>query len=67
MKAKDLRNQEVSELDFQLKEMRQRIFDLRFKASDGISDTKELRRLRRDVARILTVKGDRERQPKEKA
>jgi len=38
------------------------MFELRFKVtSEEISDTKELKRLRRDVARILTVQGERKR------
>lgn len=62
MKIADVRSQEDSELDFLLQEKRKRIFDLRFKAvSEEISDTKEVMRLRRDVARILTIQGERAR------
>ncbi|MBL8841647.1 MAG: 50S ribosomal protein L29 [Planctomycetes bacterium] len=62
MKIGELRTQEAAELDFLLKEKRKRMFDLRFKAaSEEISDTKELVRLRRDVARILTIQGERAR------
>ena len=62
MKIADLRTQEAAELDFLLKEKRKRVFDLRFKAaSEEISDTKEQVRLRRDIARILTIQGDRVR------
>ena len=62
MKAKELRTQDVADLAFQLKEARKRMFELRFKvAHEEISDTKELMRLRRDVARILTIQGERKR------
>ncbi len=62
MKIADLRTQEAAELDFLLKEKRKRVFDLRFKAaSEEISDTKEVVRLRRDIARILTIQGERSR------
>ena len=64
----DLRTADAAELDFQLKEARQRIFDLRFKAaSEEIADNKELSRLKRDVARILTIQNERRRASAEKA
>jgi len=62
MKVDEMRTQDEKELALQLKQARQRMFDLRFKiASEEISDTKELKRLRRDVARILTIQGERRR------
>jgi large subunit ribosomal protein L29 len=62
VKIGEIRTQEEKELALQLKQARQRIFDLRFKVvSEEISDTKELMRLRRDVARILTIQGERKR------
>lgn len=62
MKIGDLRTQDDAELAFLFKEKRKRLFELRFKAaSEEISDTKEQVRLRRDIARILTIQGDRVR------
>ncbi|MBM4013370.1 MAG: 50S ribosomal protein L29 [Planctomycetes bacterium] len=62
MKIGDLLTQDDAELAFLLKEKRKRLFDLRFKAaSEGLSDTKEPVRLRRDIARILTIQGGRVR------
>ena len=59
-KIADIRTQEAAELEFQLKEHRKRIFELRFKAaSEEIADNKELQRRRRDVARILTIQNER--------
>ena len=61
MKIGELRTQDEAELTFLLKEKRKRLFELRFKASEGLSDTKEPVRLRRDIARILTIQGERAR------
>lgn len=62
MKAAEWRGQEESELSFQLKELRKRLFELRFReASEEIQDTKEVRKIRRDIARILTIQGERAR------
>jgi len=56
------RSHEDSELLFQLKEQRKRLFELRFKqSSEEIQDTKEVQRVRRDIARILTVQNERRR------
>ena len=60
MRASVWRSQETSELQFQLKELRKRLFELRFKsASEEIADTKEMHRVRRDIARILTIERER--------
>jgi len=62
VRMQELLTQESAELEFQLKEMRKRMFDLRFKAtSEEVADNKELSRLRRGVARILTVQNQRKR------
>ncbi len=63
MRAVEWRSQEPSELEFQLKERRKRLFDLRFKgASEEIQNTKEVQRVRRDIARILTIQNERRRE-----
>jgi ribosomal protein L29 len=62
VKIGELRTQDDAELAFLLKEKRKRLFELRFKAaSEGLADTKEPMRLRRDIARILMVQGTRVR------
>ena len=61
MKNSELRTQDEAEFQFLLKEKRKRIFDLRFKASEELADTKEVRRLRREIARILTIQNERKR------
>jgi large subunit ribosomal protein L29 len=61
MRATEWRSQEDSEQTFQLQELRKRLFELRFKgSSEEISDTKELVRVRRDIARLLTLQRERE-------
>ncbi len=68
MKASEWRSHEPSELDFQLKELRKRLFELRFKqASEEIQDTKEVQKTRRDIARILTIQNERRIAAKEQA
>jgi len=62
MKAAEWRSQEESELVFQLGELKKRLFELRFKqASEEIQDTKEVQKIRRDIARIHTIRRERER------
>jgi large subunit ribosomal protein L29 len=56
----EMRTAEAAELEYQLREARKRMFELRFKAaSEEIADNKELSRLRRDVARMLTILNER--------
>ena len=62
MNVNEWRSHEDSELEFQLKEQRKRLFELRFKQSaDEIQDTKEVQKVRRDIARILTIQNERRR------
>ena len=66
MRATEWRSQEDSELVFQLKELRRRLFELRFKtASEEMGDTKEVHKIRRDIARILTIQRERQLQQRE--
>ena len=65
MKAAHWRGQEDAELAFQLKELRKRLFELRFRqASEEIQDTKEVQKVRRDIARILTIQNERASTPR---
>jgi large subunit ribosomal protein L29 len=59
MKMSDLRKQSVKELAEQLTEIKREQFNLRMqKASGQVSKTHEIRRARRDAARILTALGE---------
>ncbi len=61
MKAKDLRDLTDEELENQLADRRRELFNLRFQAATGaLENTGRLKLARRDVARILSVRRERE-------
>ncbi|NNJ24177.1 50S ribosomal protein L29 [Alienimonas chondri] len=60
--ASELREMSVEELGHQLNSTRQELFRLRFQAStEKLEAPSNLKKLRRDVARILTIRHERER------
>lgn len=60
--ASELREMSVEELGHQLSSTRQELFRLRFQAStEKLEAPSNLKKLRRDVARILTVRHERQR------
>ncbi len=60
MKAEDLRQKSEDELDEQLQDLQKEAFNLRFqKASGQLENTARVREVRRDVARIKTLLGER--------
>jgi len=60
LKARELRGLTDEELEEKLGESRQELFKIRFQAATGALDsTARLRRARRDIARILTIKHER--------
>ena len=62
MKAQDLRAQTGDQLQEQLTQLRKERFNLRFqKATGQLEGTGRVRQVRRDIARILTVLGERAR------
>ncbi len=61
MQAKQLRDMDDKELQKQLDELRKDLFGLRFSNATGeLDDTARLGRVRRDLARTLTVTRERE-------
>ena len=61
MRARDLRDLTDDELDLKLHESRQELFHLRFQsATGGLEDSSRLRLTRREIARILSVRNERE-------
>ncbi|MDQ3875143.1 MAG: 50S ribosomal protein L29 [Actinomycetota bacterium] len=61
MKARDLRDLTDEELENQLADRRRELFNLRFQAATGaLENTGRLKLARRDVARILSVRRERE-------
>jgi large subunit ribosomal protein L29 len=60
MKAAEVRRQSVDELQAQLDQLRKERFNLRFqKATGQLESTGRVRQVRRDIARILTILGER--------
>ena len=60
--AQDLRLKTADELKEQLIGLRKEAFNLRFqKASGQLENTAQVRRVRRDIARIKTILGERRR------
>ena len=61
MKARDLRDMTNEELDDALAERRQELFNLRFQAATGaLENSARLKFAKREIARILTVRNERE-------
>ena len=62
MKAAEVRDLDAPQLREQLTQLRRERFNLRFqKATGQLESTNRVRQVRRDIARILTVLGQRER------
>lgn len=58
MKAEDLRQKTPDELVDQLRDLKKEAFNLRFqKASGQLENTARMRDVRRDVARVKTIIG----------
>jgi large subunit ribosomal protein L29 len=61
MKAKELKELTDEELDEKLGETRQELFTLRFQSSTGsLENAARMRLAKREIARILTVRRERE-------
>ena len=61
MRARDLRDLTDDELEHQLAERRRELFNLRFQSATGaIENTARLKLAKREIARILTVRTERE-------
>ncbi len=60
MKAADVRTKTEDELKDQLADLRKESFNLRFQAASGqLEKTSQMRHVRRDIARIKTILGER--------
>ena len=61
MRARDLRDLSDAELEQKLAETRHELFNLRFQAATGaLENAARLRLAKREIARILTVRHERE-------
>jgi len=62
MKASDLRNKDVAELQKELAELLRAQFSLRMqKATQQLTNNRQLPRVRRDIARVYTILGEKAR------
>jgi large subunit ribosomal protein L29 len=62
MKAKDVKAKTSDELSAELAQLTKEVFNLRFqKASGQLENTARVREVRRTIARIKTVLGERQR------
>jgi len=62
MKAPDLRARTADELTEQVEALGKEIFNLRFQRASGqLENTARVRQVRRDIARIKTILGERQR------
>ena len=62
MKAKDVKAKTTDELNTELGQLTKEVFNLRFqKASGQLENTARVRDVRRTIARIKTVLGERQR------
>ncbi len=60
MKARDLRDMTDEELEHELSERRQELFNLRFQMATGaVENTARLKVTKKEIARILTVRHER--------
>ncbi len=65
MKIKELRQKSTKELKELLEENRHKLGQLKFSlASRKLKNHREIRELRRDIARILTLSGEKKNEPK---
>ena len=63
MKASDLRTRSQDELSDQVDTLGKEIFNLRFQRASGqLENTARVRQVRRNIARIKTILGERQRQ-----
>jgi large subunit ribosomal protein L29 len=62
MKAADLRSRTLDELSEEVDTLGREIFNLRFQRASGqLENTARVRQVRRDIARIKTILGERRR------
>ena len=61
MRSRELRDLTIEELDEKLSERRQELFNLRFQSATGaLENPARLKLAKREIARILTVRHERE-------
>jgi large subunit ribosomal protein L29 len=62
MKSEDIRQKSNDELKAQLLDLKKEAFNLRFQAASGqLENTARVKQVRRDIARVKTIMGERAR------
>ena len=68
MKAKEIREKETEHLKHELEDQRKHLFDLRSQAvTEKLEDPSQLKKTRKDIARMMTVLKQRELETKKNA
>ena len=63
MKAADIKTMTVDQIDDEVLKLKKEHFNLRFQRASGqLENTARVRQVRRDIARIKTILGERRRQ-----
>ena len=61
MKAKDIRNLTTTEIEKEIKEAKEQLFNLRFQlATDQLEETANIRKVKKTIARLKTIVRERE-------
>ena len=60
MRAQEIRELTIDEIDAQIETARSELFNLRFRASFEEADTGVIRTTRRTIARLLTIRQERQ-------
>jgi large subunit ribosomal protein L29 len=68
VKASELRDMTLDELHQKEQELRKELFNLRFQATTGeIENPRRIRAVKKDIARVLTLKTEKDKTAKEQA
>lgn len=61
MKAKDIRNLTTTEIEKEIKEAKEQLFNLRFQLATGqLEETAKIRKVKKTIARLKTIVRERE-------
>jgi large subunit ribosomal protein L29 len=67
MKAEKLRDMGLDELEHQTGELKRKLFNLRFQRATGqLANTAEVKKARKDVARVLTISAEKRQEREER-
>ncbi len=66
MKTKEIREMEIEEIDKKIGELRMELMKLRLQSKIGtLKNTASIRNTRKDIARLLTIKAQKEKESKD--